>query len=468
MKVRRLPDPATVALAAMLTMVPPALIAAVPPALIAAVPPALTAAVPPAAWATPPAAAASTGAPLPAAGPDSPASVPAPGSAPATAPITSGAPPAGASIALLLPLSGRQAAAGDTVRDGFLTAWYAAPGADRPPLRLYDTAQLGVAGAIANATTDGAALLVGPLTREDVAAAADYTGSHPPILALNALGADRVLIGNFWQFALSPEDEARQAARRVLADGHHSGIALVPAGDWGNRVLAAFRTELAADGGELLDTRVYDPGSNDYADAIERALHTDESAARRKRLEAVLGTKLQFQPRRRGDIGFIFAPGQAGSERLLRPQLRYYFAGDVATYATADAFLPNPNANLDLDGLIFPDSPWMLGGALPDSVREAANAAWPVGGPRRNELFAFGFDAWRLAAALRAQSNPGSIAVDGLSGHLSIGEDGRVHRELIWAQIRNGEPHLLSDAPPAPATPPAEAESSGGAATGTR
>ena len=371
-------------------------------------------------------------------------------------------PPAAASgaspIALLLPLSGRQGAAGATVRDGFLTAWYSAPAADRPPVRVYDTAQLGVPGAIAAAATDHAAMLVGPLTREEVAAAADYTGSHPPIMALNALATGRLLIGGFWQFALSPEDEARQAARRVLAEGHHSGIALVPAGDWGSRVLAAFRDELTADGGQLLDAVTYE-ASSDYAEPIERALRINESEARHKRLESVLGAKLQFQPRRRGDISFIFSPAQAGAERLLRPQLRYYFAGDVATYATADAFQPDPNANQDLEGLIFPDSPWMLGGALPDSVREAANAAWPVDGPPRNVLFAFGFDAWRLAAALRAQPTAASIDVDGLSGHLSIGDDGHVRRTLQWAQMRNGEPHILVDAPPLPppATPPAAA-----------
>lgn len=423
-----------------------------------------------AATATLPAARAAPAPPLPAAATvPTPASPPAAGTAPAVsanpAPVTVQVPATGPSIALLLPLSGRQAVAGDTVRDGFLTAWYAAPGADRPPVRLYDTAQLGVQAAIADATADGAVLLVGPLTREEVTTAANYSGSHPPVLALNALGAGHLLVGNFWQFALSPEDEARQAARRVLADGHKTGVALVPSGDWGNRVLAAFRDELTADGGQLLDTQTYDAAGSDYAAPIERALRTDESDARHKRLESVLGAKLQFQPRRRGDISYIFAPAPAESERLLRPQLRYYFAGDVATYATADAFLPDPNANQDLDGLIFPDSPWMLGGALPDSVREAVNSAWPAGGPRRNVLFAFGFDAWRLAAALRAQPNPINVAVDGLSGHLTIGEDGRVHRELTWAQMRGGEPRTLTDAPPAPVTTPATSETAPGAGT---
>ncbi len=65
------------------------------------------------------------------------------------------------------------------------------------------------------------------------------------------------------------------------------------------------------------------------------------------------------------------------------------------TYATSDAFEPDPRANQDLDGLMFPEMPWMLGSPLAEAVRAAASQAWPCGGPRTGVLFAFGFDAYR-------------------------------------------------------------------------
>ena len=157
----------------------------------------------------------------------------------------------------------------------------------------------------------------------------------------------------------------------------------------------------------------------------------------------MLGTKLQFEPRRRGDIEFIFAPAQANIERLLRPQLRFHYAGDIPTYATSDAFEPELHANEDLDGLMFPDMPWMLGGDLADAVRSVTREAWPSGGPYRGRLFAFGFDAFRLAQALRHQGVTGSVSVDGLTGRLSIDSERRVRRELGWAQLHNGEVRLL-------------------------
>jgi outer membrane PBP1 activator LpoA protein len=90
----------------------------------------------------------------------------------------------------------------------------------------------------------------------------------------------------------------------------------------------------------------------------------------------------------------------------------------------------------------------MLGGALVDGVRDATKAAWPTGGPKRTILFAFGFDAARLATALRAlppqSGDATSLSVDGLTGRLTIAADGHVLRDLMWAQIHNGEPRLLN------------------------
>jgi outer membrane PBP1 activator LpoA protein len=365
----------------------------------------------------------------------------------AAAPASTRAPKAatesGAQIALLLPITGRAAGAAQSVRDGFMTAFYQAPVAERPRVRLYDTGTLSVAEALAQARTQGAEFIVGPLTREEVTAAAEDPGPRAPILALNFLPPEKAAPVDFYQFALSPEDEARLAARRILDDHHKRGVALVPAGDWGARVLAAFKQELTAGGGDLIATAQIDASRTDYSASITDVLRISESNARYKRLESVLGTKLQFEPRRRADIEFIFAPAQANTERLLRPQLRFHYAGDIPTYATSDAFEPDTRTNEDLDGLMFPDMPWILGGDFADAVRAATRDAWPSGGPYRGRLFAFGFDAFRLAQALPHHGVANSVSVDGLTGRLSLDTEHRVRREIGWAQVHNGELRLL-------------------------
>jgi outer membrane PBP1 activator LpoA protein len=361
-----------------------------------------------------------------------------------------------AHIALLLPITGKAAGASAQVRDGFMTAYYQAAPTQRPHVRVYDTGEGGVVDAIGHATQEGAEFIVGPLTREEVTAAADVATPHPPILALNFLPYERPAPPTFYQYALSPEDEARLSARRILDDGHRQGVAIVPSGDWGTRVLGAFKQELEAGGGTVFATQTIDPAQTDYSEEVMQILRITDSRARYKRLESVLGTKLQFEPRRRADLEFIFAPAQAGTERLLRPQLRFHYAGDVATYATSDAFEPDSRANQDLEGLMFPDMPWMLGSDLADAVRAATRDAWPTGGPRRGRLFAFGFDAFRLAVALRERGVTNSVNIQGLTGHLTVDADRRVHRDLSWAQIHDGEIRVLQPpSTPAPAAPSA-------------
>jgi hypothetical protein len=70
----------------------------------------------------------------------------------------------------------------------------------------------------------------------------------------------------FYQYALSPEDEARLAARRIAADGRTSGVILVPQSDWGRRVQTAFADEFAAAGGQIVDQADYLSSTADFND----------------------------------------------------------------------------------------------------------------------------------------------------------------------------------------------------------
>jgi outer membrane PBP1 activator LpoA protein len=350
----------------------------------------------------------------------------------------------GEHVAVLLPVTGRNAAAGQQVRDGILAAFYAEPATSRPRLRIYDTGSRSIAEAMDEAAKAGAGFVIGPLARDEVTAAAAWPGRRPPLLALNFLQADAggPAGERFYQFALSPEDEARLAARRAVADGRRRGVALVPAGDWGSRVLAAFRSELEAAGGQLLGSTTYPPGSSDLSAPLQSALRLADSRARHRRLESALGTSLSFQPRRRGDIDFLFTPAPAATARRLRPQLRFHLAGDIPAYATSDSFEPS-GGNGDLEGLNFPDMPWVLRPTegVSGTLRSQSTAAWGGTNPRnRGRLFAFGHDAWLLQRALRAGATQ---SIEGASGRLAVDAAGYVRRELDWATVRSGSARPL-------------------------
>ena len=65
-------------------------------------------------------------------------------------------------VALIMPISGKLSSAGISLREGFMTAYYQTPAPQRLHVRFYDTAELGLAAAVSQATRDGAELIVGP------------------------------------------------------------------------------------------------------------------------------------------------------------------------------------------------------------------------------------------------------------------------------------------------------------------
>lgn len=353
-------------------------------------------------------------------------------------------PAAGAHVAVLLPLTGRAANQANQIRDGLLASWFGNTAGTTTPLRFYDTATLPVADALKQANDAGAEMIIGPLLRDDVQSALDYSGRRPPILALNFLAADKTAPDDFYQYALSPEDEARIVARRALADGRRRGLALVPAGDWGQRVLAAFTEEMNAGGGTVLASASFNAGAQDHSAAITSLLRINDSRARARRIEAIIGGSVNAQPRRRGDIDFIFVPSTAAVARQMRPQLKFYYAGDIPAYATSDAYEGAGAANQDADGLMFPDMPWVLTGSPAVSrARAALRAAYGENAAPRGKLFAFGYDAWTVAAGLRSSGGAGLPTIAGLTGELSLDANRRIRRELAWAQIRANGARLL-------------------------
>jgi outer membrane PBP1 activator LpoA protein len=339
-------------------------------------------------------------------------------------------------IALLLPLSGRSEAFGVAVRDGFIAAYLQQNAATRPRLMIYDVAAEPVGAAYNRAISDGAGFVVGPLIKDEVAAVAPLAGGTP-VLALNFLGDGTVPPKYFYQFALLPEDEARMVARRVVADGRLNGVVIVPSGEWGTRVAAAFAEELKSLGGAVLDSGRYDSAQVDFSDVIKTVMQLKATRVEK-------GEKPE-PPTHRSDAAFIFvASSTPGTARLILPQLRYNYSGDVPVYSTSDSFEPNPTANSDIEGMLFPDMPWMISNdpaTVP--IRDGVRAAWPARTARRDRFYAFGFDAYRLVPGLRSSSPAAASEIAGVSGKLHLDVQNKVRRDLDWAQIKGGVPNVL-------------------------
>jgi len=351
-------------------------------------------------------------------------------------------------IALLLPLSGRTAAAGKAIQNGFMGAYFSTvAGLDDPQtVRIYDVSnEGGASAAYATAVADGAEFVIGPLLKNNVVALANDILVPVPVLTLNYLPDNTLAPPGLYQFALAPEDEARSAAVRALADGHTRAVALVPNNDWGRRVLTSFSTEFEALGGTLLDYRSYTPGNPDYSNTIEDLMALSGSVRRYQRLRANIGGPLQFDPRRRQDSEFIFLAADAPAGRLLKSQLKFHYSGDLPVYSTSSIYAMDGRSNSDLNGIMFADTPWIV---APQSWIEHLPSLfgeyWPEE-RRMGRLHAMGYDAYQLIASLYAAHSGSMMEVDGATGKLHMDADGRVRRKLAWAQFQRGKPVTLPE-----------------------
>ena len=346
-------------------------------------------------------------------------------------------------IALLLPLSGRAASAGNAVQNGFLGAYFASAGGldDRQSILVYDVdAEGGPSAAYTSAVEDGAEFIVGPLLRNNVNELANDILVPVPVLTLNYLPDESLPPPGLFQFALAPEDEAVSAATRALQDGHRTAVALVPNSNWGRRLLTAFATEFEAQGGTLLDYRSFTSESPDFSRTIEELMGLAGSVSRYQRMRANIGSPLQFDPRRRQDVDFIFLAADGAAGRLLKSQLKFHYSGDLPVYSTSSIYAMDGRSDSDLNGIRFADTPWIIAPQswiryLPDVYHEY----WPEE-RRLGRLHAMGYDAYHLVAPLFAARNGMMPEIDGATGILYLDRDGRIHRRLAWAEFRRGEP----------------------------
>lgn len=357
-------------------------------------------------------------------------------------------------IALLLPLTGPYAAPASAVRDGFMTAHYRRQGQDekRPEILVFDTGNPNdsIERQTEQAILSGADIIVGPLEKDKVARLAQNLDAPVPILALNYLESTPHDLNSFYQFGLSPEDEAAQVAERSLADGRLNALALVPQTDWGRRILQAFQQSLHGKGGRLLDYEFYDPDQADFRAPITRLLKYSVQQKEKERVVTI-----------RQDMDYIFLAAQPQQARLIRPQLRFFRATRVPVYATSHVYSGRHNIRLDqdLDGIRFGDMPWILdhGEDLRDA-RETAKKLWPDSYARLPRLYAMGFDAYALATQIARNNLREGLGYPAASGVLTLQQGGRISRGLVWAHFSGGLPHLLADKPPVEEQPEEEVE----------
>ncbi|WP_236185543.1 penicillin-binding protein activator [Pseudomonas protegens] len=351
-------------------------------------------------------------------------------------------------IALLLPQDGPLASVSKALREGFMAAHYQAQqaGQNPPSIEFYDSSRLSsLDDFYRKAQAAGVQLVVGPLEKPLVKQLAARPQLPITTLALNYSEGEQGP-AQLFQFGLAAEDEAREVSRRARADGLHRAAALVPKGEWGDRVLKAFRQDWEANGGSVIGIeRVDQPVA--LAQQIADLFQLRQSEGRAKSLQSTVGTQVAAQPSRRQDIEFIFLASTPQQAQQIKPTLNFQYAGDVPVYATSNVFSASGDQNQynDMNGVMFCETPWLLDANGP--LRRQVTAQWPQAGGSLGRLYAMGVDAYRLAPRLGQLKALPDSRIEGESGSLGMAAGQRIERQLPWAKFVGGQVTRLPDTP---------------------
>ncbi len=351
-------------------------------------------------------------------------------------------------IALLLPQDGPLASVAKALREGFMAAHYQAlqAGQKPPSVQFYDSSRLtSLDEFYRKAQADGVQLVIGPLEKPLVKQLSARPQLPITTLALNYSEGDQGP-AQLFQFGLAAEDEAREVSQRARADGLQRAAVMVPKGEWGDRVLKAFRQDWEGNGGSVLGVvRVDQPVA--LAQQIADLFQLRQSEGRAKSLQSTVGSQVAAQPARRQDIEFIFLAATPQQAQQIKPTLNFQYAGDVPVYATSHVFSASGDQNQynDMNGVRFCETPWLLDAN--DPLRRQVAAQWPQAGGSLGRLYAMGVDAYRLAPRLGQLKALPDSRIEGASGSLTMTPSQRVQRQLPWAQFVSGQVQRLPDTP---------------------
>ena len=325
-------------------------------------------------------------------------------------------------IALLVPLSGSNAAIGESISNAANMA-VLDTGGERIRMTVYDTSA-GAAQAAERAIGEGNKLILGPLLAEDVREAAEIGRKYR--VPLIAFSNDVSVAGNgTYLLGFTPA----QAVSRVVGYARSRGLArfagLVPVGVYGQRAQTALTRAVEDAGGTLVSVQSYDRNAGGVMAAISRLNKAGKADA--ILIADASRTAVQAIP--------IIRRGPSGSARILGTELW------------------NTETNLSSPAL---SGAWFA--SVSDGVYAQMAARYRARfGTVPFRLSSLGYDAVLLATKVAANWKPGTPfplrALDdaggfaGIDGPFRFNVYGVAERALEVQQIGASGPTIVSPAP---------------------
>lgn len=317
-------------------------------------------------------------------------------------------------------------------------------------VKVYDTSSQSMQQLMQQAQQDGATLVVGPLLKNNVE---EVANSQTPLNVLALNEPEQIQNHpNICYFALSPEDEARDAAHHMWDQGKRQPLLLVPRNSFGDRVVNAFAQEWQKLGGtaplqqRFGSTAELKQGINSGAGITLSGTPVNTQPAEPQGVTIAgltIPSPQQQSPAATesgGGVDSVYIVSTQDELQLIKPMIamRTGSRSAASLYASSRSYQAGagPDFRLEMEGLQFSDIP-LLSGRNPALMQQAAQSF-------NNDyslvrLYAMGIDAWTLANSFNQMRQTPGFSLDGNTGRLSANQDCVINRTLSWRQYRQGE-----------------------------
>lgn len=361
-----------------------------------------------------------------------PAAAPQPASAPVTAPEQAPVP------------APQQVAAQPAAQPAVATA-AANPSAE---VKVYDTTAAPLDQILNQAQQDGVSLVVGPLLKPDVESLVKSNTSLN-VLALNQPESVQSQ-ANICYFALSPEDEARDAAHHIHDQGKQAPLVLIPRNAFGDRVANAFAQEWQKLGGGVVLSQKFGSvnelrGNVNGGGGIALTGSPVSASLPQQQAVTIGGLTIPAPPSDAqiasgGKVDAAYIVATPEEIAYIKPMIamRNGSQSGATLYASSRSAqgTAGPDFRLEMDGLQFSEIP-MLAGSNPALMQQALSAV-------RNDyslarLYAMGVDAWALANHFSQMRQVPGFELNGNTGDLTATQDCVINRKLSWLKYQQGQ-----------------------------
>jgi len=184
------------------------------------------------------------------------------------------------------------------------------------------------------AQMDQALVIIGPLfsqTTRSAAAAAEEMGI--PLISLSPDPEVPALGRNIFRRSLLDSQQVQALAGMACGRlGIRKFAALYPDDPYGREMTAAFQSEVAKHGGQVVDSRSFEAGQTDFGAQIRAMVHLDRELTSEELALKRAGGELELAPII--DFEALFIPADYRTVGMLAPQLAFYDVDKVLLLGT--------------------------------------------------------------------------------------------------------------------------------------